>query len=281
MLSEVALSIVVPFVVALVVALAMTRTGLARCATGAVALGLAATVGFAAALGWPGTTLDGWLVVLAPLALALGAAERLSDRPLVAWALRALMAGAVGVAMLWPKLGQWEAGALIAALHVVGGAVLINGVLLDGAADRRPAWALADLVAYACLVSATIAAAGTGRLALVVASLAAPLGALLALRLVDGSARTDGLARAAPPVLAALLGALVVRLRVFNDPPLPVASVVLLVLAPGAPRLVDLARARLGRAADPLGLLLLILLAGAAAGIAAPIEEPGADLNPY
>lgn len=281
MLPDLAVSVLLPFVIALVVALATTRTGLARCATGALALGVAATAGFAAALGAPSLTLDGWLVVLAPLALALGAAERLTDRPLVTWALRALMAGAVGVAMLWPKLGQWEAGALIAALHVIGGAVLINGVLLDGAVDRRPAWALADLVAYASLASATVVAAGSVRLALIVASLAAPLGALLALRIFDRSERTDALARAAPPVLAALLGAFVVRLTLYNDPPLPAASVLLLVLAPGAARLVDLARPRLGRAADPLGLLAVIALAGAAAAMAWPIAGPGEDLHPY
>jgi hypothetical protein len=281
--SDLALSVLLPFVVAFVVAVAMTRTGVMRCATGVFAVGLAASAGFAAALGAPSmATLDSRLVILAPLALVLGAAEYLTDRPLVWWALRALTAGAVGLAMLWSKIGDWEAGALIAALHVVGGGVLAGGVLLDGAVERRPAWALADLVAYACLVSATIAAAGTVRLALVVASVAAPLGALLALRIIDRSDRTEGLARAAPPVLAALLGALVVRLRVFNvDPPMPVASVVLLLLAPGAPRLVDLARARLGRATDPLGLVGVILLAGAAAAVAAPLPDPGAPLDPY
>lgn len=278
MIEEVALALLPPLLVALAVAALATRSARARPAAGALALGAGALAGHLAALGWPKTplVLDGWLVVVAALALVAAAVERLAlaERRGPTHALRALVAVLVGVALLRARAPYWEPAQVWGATALVAALLLVAGLLLERAsAGRAPAWTLATWVGLASVTSGAILAAGSYRLALLAGGLAAALGALLALRLLDRGDRTGALTLGAPAVVAPVLGALVARSHVYGE--LPRASLALLVAAPGGAWLVSLARARLGRATEPLAATLVVALAAVAAAVAAPVEEAG------
>lgn len=280
MVTDAALALGAPLLLALGLAAGAGRVARARPAAGALALGAAALVGHLVALeGWRRVplVLDGWLTIIAALALAVATLERLAlaDRPAAARGLRALVAVAVGVMLLRAKASQWEPSALWGAAALVATGVAASSLLLERAAACRPSgWGLAHGLALAATTAGAVLAAGSLRLALVAGGLAAALGALLALRLVDPRAeRTDALASGVAPVLAPVLGAVVARSHVFGE--LPRASVALLVVAPAGAWLAGALRGRLGRAAEPVGLALVLALAGLAAALAAPIEEPG------
>ncbi|MCO5171711.1 MAG: hypothetical protein M9894_35865 [Planctomycetes bacterium] len=278
MATDAALALGVPLAVALALAAAATRLARTRAAAGALALGAATLAGHLAWLGWPATplVLDGWLVLVAALALVAAAAERLvlPGRSAAALALRALVAAGVGVMLLRAKAPYWEPGPLWGAAGLVAAGVLASGLLIDRAArDRPPAWALAHATAWAGVTAGAVVAAGSLRLGLLAGGVAAATGALAALAVVDRSERTVALARGVAPALAPVLGALVARSHVYGE--MPRASVALLVVAPGGAWLAGALRGRLGRATEPVALALVLALAGLAAALAAPVEEVG------
>lgn len=278
MIRDVATALAPPLVVALAAGALALRFERARGAAGALALGAAALAGHVAWLGWPRLplALDGWLVVVAALALVGAVIERaaLAERRAATHALRVVVAALVGVALLRAKAPYWEPGQVWTAAALVALGVVVAATLLDRATrDAPPAWALATTCAWAAVISGAVLGAGSLRLALLAGGVAAALGGLTALRLLDRADRGAALPRGAPAVIAPVLGALVARSHVYGE--MPPASVALLALAPAGAVLAHLARTRLGRATEPVALMLIVALSAVAAALAAPVEEAG------
>lgn len=280
MIREVAPALLAPLVVALAVAALATRWARLRRASGALALGAGALAGHLAWLGWPRTplVLDGWLVVVAALALVGAVVERtaLAERRAATHALRIVVAALVGAALLRAKAPYWEPGQVWGTAALVALGVALAGALLDGAARRAaaPGWDLVTCWALAVATAGALHAGGSYRLALLAGGVAVALGVLFALRALDRRPeRTADLTVGLAAVLAPVLGALTARNTVYGEEPLATAT--LLALAPGGALAARLARARLGRATEPVALALVVVLAAAAAAIAIPVEEPG------
>lgn len=275
-MRDVALALVPALFVALVAIALATRVARLRPAAGALAVGAGALAGHLAWLGWPAwpLVLDGWLVLVAALALVAGTAERaaLRERRAGAHALRVVVAALVGVALLRARAPYWAPGKLWGTAALVALGVAVNGALLDPALARaRPAWGLATGWALAAGTAGAVLAGGSYKLALLAGAAAVATAVVLAARLFDRAGRTDDAARGVAAVLAPVLGAAAARNTVYGEqPPL---SAALLALAPGGACLALLARGRLGRAAEPVALALVVALGVAAAAVAAPLDD--------